>query len=76
MAKSKEEPKKETTEITDLEATENGQDENVEEKKVFKAKAKQYIKYGGKHIKVDEDFEVKECDLEELRKYAEIEEDE
>ncbi|ACQ54463.1 hypothetical protein HYH82_06720 [Clostridium botulinum] len=59
-----------------VEATESIQDENVEEKKVFKAKAKQYIKYGGKHIKVDEDFEVKECDLEELRKYAEIEEGE
>ncbi|NFC27834.1 hypothetical protein EXM98_04075 [Clostridium botulinum] len=56
--------------------TENVQDENVEEKKVFKAKAKQCIKYGGKHIKVNEDFEVKECDLEELRKYAEIEEGE
>ncbi|APQ75525.1 hypothetical protein [Clostridium botulinum] len=51
------------------------EDEKVEEK-TFKAKAKQYIKYGGKHIKIDEEFEVKECDLEELRKYAEIEEGE
>ncbi|MBU5227848.1 hypothetical protein KQI36_14530 [Clostridium senegalense] len=55
-----------------LEATENIQDENVEEK-VFKARAKQCIKYSGKHIKIDEEFDVKECDLEELRKYAEIE---
>lgn len=45
-------------------------------KKTFKAKAKQYIKYGGKHIKIDEEFEVKECDLGELKKYAEIEEGE
>ncbi|WP_061310213.1 hypothetical protein [Clostridium botulinum] len=60
MAKSKEE---------NIDAME---DEKVEEK-TLKAKAKQYIKYGGKHIKIDEEFEVKECDLEELRKYAEIE---
>lgn len=59
-----------------LEATENVKDENVEEEKVSKAKAKQYIKYGGKHIKIGEEFEVKECDLKELRKYAEIEEGE
>ncbi|EQB3099734.1 DUF7210 family protein [Clostridium botulinum] len=59
-----------------LEATENVKDENMEEEKVFKAKAMQCIKYAGKHIKVDEEFEVKECDLEELRKYAEIEEGE
>ncbi|EPS50147.1 hypothetical protein CFSAN002368_14783 [Clostridium botulinum A1 str. CFSAN002368] len=45
-------------------------------RKNLKAKAKQYIKYGGKHIKIDEEFEVKECDLGELRKYAEIEEGE
>ncbi|QDY32673.1 hypothetical protein [Clostridium sporogenes] len=51
------------------------EDEKVEEK-TFKAKAKQYIKYRGKHIKIDEEFEFKECDLEELRKYAEIEEGE
>lgn len=59
-----------------LEATENIKDENVEEKKVFKARAKQCIKYAGQHIKINEEFEVKECDLEELRKYAEIEEGE
>lgn len=59
-----------------LEAIENVQDENVEEKKVFKAIAKQCIKYCGKHIKIDEEFEVEECDLKELRKYAEIEEGE
>ncbi|HDK7138935.1 hypothetical protein FDB72_10400 [Clostridium botulinum] len=51
------------------------EDEKVEEK-IFKAKAKQYIKYAGTHIKIDEEFQVKECDLEELRKYAEIEEGE
>ncbi|KOR24193.1 hypothetical protein [Clostridium sp. L74] len=56
--------------------TKNVEDESVDEKKVFKAKAKQYIKYGGKHIKINEEFEVKECDLGELKKYAEIEEGE
>ncbi|MET7041027.1 hypothetical protein WBZ18_03390 [Clostridium botulinum] len=50
-------------------------DEKVEQK-TFKAKANQYIKYDGKHMKIDEEFQVKECDLEELRKYAEIEEGE
>lgn len=59
-----------------LEATEDVKDEKIEEKKVFKARAKQCIKYSGKHIKIDEEFEVKECNLEELRKYAEIEEGE
>ncbi|OPD33699.1 hypothetical protein AL714_17880 [Clostridium botulinum] len=60
MAKSKEE---------NIDAMEEGK---IKEK-TFKAKAKQYIKYEGKHIKADEEFEVKECDLEELKKYAKIE---
>ena len=50
-------------------------EENTKEKN-FKAKAKRYIKYLGKHIKKDEEFEVKEGDIEELRNYAEIEEGE
>lgn len=62
--------------VENLEDIENVQDENAEEKKAFKARAKQCIKYGGKHIKIDEEFEAKECDLEELRKCAEIEEGE
>lgn len=58
-----------------LEATDNGENVNGENK-TFKAIARQHIKYGGKHIKVDEEFEVKEDDVEELRKYAYIEEGE
>ncbi|GAA0735680.1 hypothetical protein [Clostridium oceanicum] len=41
--------------------------------KTFNAVAKQYIKYGGKHIKTGEKFKVNESDVKELGKYSEIE---
>lgn len=41
--------------------------------RTFKAKARQFIKYGGEHLKEDQEFEVKESDVEELSKYADIE---
>ena len=41
--------------------------------RTFKAKTMQFIKYGGEHLKEGEEFEVKESDVEELSKYAEIE---
>lgn len=41
--------------------------------KTFKAVAKDFIKYGGAHLKPDDKFEVKESDVEELKDYAEIE---
>lgn len=41
--------------------------------KSFNAVAKQHIKYGGKHLKVGDKFEVKESDAKELSDYAEIE---
>lgn len=47
-------------------------DTNTTEK-TFNAVAKQFIKYGGKHLKTGDKFQVKESDVEELSKYAEIE---
>lgn len=41
--------------------------------KTFKAVAKDFIKYGGEHLKPDDKFEVKESDVEELKAYADIE---
>lgn len=41
--------------------------------KTFKAVAKDFIKYGGEHLKPDDKFEVKESDVEELNAYADIE---
>ena len=43
------------------------------EEKTFKATAKQFIKYDGKFIKIEEEFQVKESDVKELSNYAEIE---
>ncbi|MFL0197279.1 hypothetical protein ACJDU8_17190 [Clostridium sp. WILCCON 0269] len=47
-------------------------DTNTTER-MFKAKARQFIKYGGEHLKEGEEFEVKESDVTELSKYADIE---
>ncbi len=41
--------------------------------KTFKAVAKDFIKYGGEHLKPDDKFEVKESDVDELKAYADIE---
>jgi len=41
--------------------------------KTFNAVAKQFIKYDGEHLKAGDKFQVKESDVEELSKYAEIE---
>lgn len=41
--------------------------------KTFKAEAKDFIKYGGEHLKTGDKFQVKESDVEELKAYAEIE---
>lgn len=41
--------------------------------KTFNAVAKQFIKYNGEHLKAGDKFEVKESDIKELSKYAEIE---
>ncbi|BCZ46944.1 hypothetical protein psyc5s11_30110 [Clostridium gelidum] len=43
------------------------------EEKTFKATAKQFIKYGGEHLKAGDKFQVKESDVKELNQYAEIE---
>lgn len=42
-------------------------------KKTFNAVAKQFIKYGGEYLKAEGKFQVKESDVQELSKYAEIE---
>lgn len=47
-------------------------DTNTSEK-TFNAVAKQFIKYDGEHLKAGDKFLVKESDVEELSKYAEIE---
>lgn len=47
-------------------------DTNTTEK-TFNAVAKQFIKYDGQHLKAGAKFQVKESDVEELSKYAEIE---
>lgn len=41
--------------------------------KTFNAVAKQFIKYGGEYLKAGGKFQVKESDVGELSKYAEIE---
>lgn len=41
--------------------------------KTYKAVAKDFIKYGGEHLKPDDKFQVKESDVEELKAYADIE---
>lgn len=41
--------------------------------KTFNAIAKQFIKYGGQHLKVGDKFQVKESDVKELEMYADIE---
>lgn len=41
--------------------------------KTFKAVAKDFIKYGGEHLKPGDEFQVKESDVEELKAYAKIE---
>lgn len=40
--------------------------------KSYKAVARQFIKYGGKFIKAEEEFQVKESDVKELKVYADI----
>lgn len=41
--------------------------------KTYNAVAKQFIKYGGEHLKDGDKFQVKESDVKELSNYAEIE---
>ncbi|MDS1004937.1 hypothetical protein P9J83_15745 [Clostridium sporogenes] len=41
--------------------------------KTFNAVAKQFIKYGGEHLKAGDKFQIKESDIKELSMYAEIE---
>lgn len=41
--------------------------------KTFKAKARQFIKYNGEHLKEGQEFDVRESDVAELGKYADIE---
>lgn len=47
-------------------------DTNITEK-TFNAVAKQFIKYNGEHLKAGDKFQIKESDVEELSKHAEIE---
>lgn len=48
-------------------------DKTTTEEKAFKAVAKDFIKYGGEHLKPGDNFEVKESDVNELKVYADIE---
>lgn len=48
-------------------------DKTTTEEREFKAVAKDFIKYGGEHLKPDDKFQVKESDVEELKAYADIE---
>ena len=48
-------------------------DKTTTEEKEFKAVAKDFIKYGGEHLKPGDNFEVKESDVNELKVYADIE---
>ncbi|MCH3962991.1 MAG: hypothetical protein LKE46_01835 [Clostridium sp.] len=41
--------------------------------KTFKAKARQFIKYNGEYLKEGQEFDVKESDVTELGRYADIE---
>lgn len=40
--------------------------------KSYKAVAKQFIKYGGNHLRPGQQFEVKESAVEELKQFADI----
>ena len=48
-------------------------DKSSNEENTFNAVAKQFIKYGGSHLKPGDKFKVKESDAKELNNYAEIE---
>lgn len=48
-------------------------DKTTTEEREFKAVAKDFIKYGGDHLKPGDKFKVKESDAEELKAYADIE---
>lgn len=48
-------------------------DKTTTNEKTFKAIARQFIKYDGEFIKSEEEFQVKESDVDELKVYAEIE---
>ncbi|WP_446897435.1 DUF7210 family protein [Clostridium sp. LBM24168] len=41
--------------------------------KTFKAKARRFIKYNGEHLKEGQEFDIRESDVAELSKYADIE---
>ncbi|GEM_PF-3171353 len=43
-----------------------------EAEKSYKAVAKQFIKYGGNHLRPGQEFEVKESAVEELKQFADI----
>lgn len=79
MAKAK---KDETEAIDNVDETEvivdriESAETSNDELNVYKAIARQHIKYEGKPIKAGEVFEIKESDLDELRQYAELEEGE
>lgn len=49
--------------------------ENLEAPKIkrYKATAKQYIKYGGNHLAIGDEFDIAEKDFKELSQYADIE---
>lgn len=48
-------------------------DKNTTSEVTYNAEAKQFIKYGGEHLKPGDEFQVKESDVKELSNYAEIE---
>lgn len=48
--------------------------EEIKKIKQYKGTAKQYIKYGGKHLAIGEEFDVAKKDVEELSQYADVEE--
>lgn len=48
-------------------------DKNTAAEVTYNAVAKQFIKYGGEHLKAGDKFKVKESDVEELSSFAEIE---
>lgn len=48
-------------------------DKNTTSEATYNAVSKQFIKYGGEHLKPEDKFQVKESDVKELSNYAEIE---
>lgn len=49
------------------------QDKTTTEEKTFNAVSKEFIKYGGEHLKPGDTFHVKESDVKELGDFAKIE---